>query len=95
VKFDWDAEKARINLAKHGVSFEEAETVFAPAKPAIFEDMPHSDAQWRYVAIGFSAKQRLLAVFFAREEDLVRIISARKATKNEEAAYGQALRQGQ
>jgi len=47
LRFDWDAGKARKNEAKHGVSFDEAETVFAPAKPLILDDLAHSDEEWR------------------------------------------------
>ena len=89
-RFTWDAGKAAANLRKHGVLFEEAQTVFAPAKPAIFDDLAHSNAEWRYVAIGFSVKQCVLAVFFTIDGEVVRIISARKATRTESGIYAKA-----
>ena len=60
MEFDWDASKAAKNRRKHGVSFEEAQEVFAAA--AIFEDFGHSDREPRYLAIGFSGKGRMLTV---------------------------------
>jgi uncharacterized DUF497 family protein len=91
MKFDWDAGKAATNRRKHGISFEEAEDMFAAA--AIFEDFSHSEHEPRYLAIGFSAKGRMLTVVFTRQDvGVYRIISARKATKQEHKRYGQAKR---
>lgn len=92
MRFDWDEGKAKTNLAKHGVSFEEAETIFEPARPPIFDDLAHSGAEWRYFAIGFSVKRRLLVVFFTRERGVVRIISARRPTRKETEMYEKAIR---
>jgi uncharacterized DUF497 family protein len=92
MEIDWNAGKAKSNLAKHGVSFEEAGTVFEPARPAIFDDLEHSDRETRYIAIGFSGKNRLLVVSFVRRSGRLRIISAPKATKKESVHYAQAKR---
>ncbi len=81
MEFEWDVAKAAANRRKHGVSFEEASTIFYPAKPEIFDDDAHSEEEMRYVAIGFSEKARLLTVAFVRRGDVVRIFSARRATK--------------
>lgn len=90
--FEWDDAKARANLAKHGVRFDEAEGVFA--SPAIFEDHDHSEREPRYLAIGYSGKGRLLTVVFTRRgPGVYRIISARKATRREREHYDEAKRQ--
>lgn len=90
--FDWDADKAARNLRKHGVPFEEGETIFAGA--AIFEDFDHSEKEPRYAAIGFSTKGRLLAVSFTRTgPEMYRLISVRRATRQERAQYGEAKQQ--
>jgi hypothetical protein len=92
MKFDWDAAKAKANLAKHGVSFEQAQEVFE--SPVIFEDFAHSERESRYIAIGFSSKGRLLAVACTRlEAGMYRIISARKATRKEQERYAKAKRE--
>ena len=91
MKFDWDAAKAAANFRKHGVSFEEAEEVFAAA--AIFDDLGHSEAEPRYVAIGFSSKGRLLTVAFTIPIAGVCRIIARKATKREQEQYAKEKHQ--
>ena len=84
VIFEWDGEKARRNLEKHGVSFEEALTVFADPLARILDDEDHSSAELREIIIGLSARARLLIVSFTeRREDRIRIVSARKATAAE------------
>ncbi len=91
--FEWDVGKAKANLAKHGVSFEEAKDIFAA--PAVFEDVGHSETEARYLAIGFSAKSRVLTVVFVRlGENWYRIISARCSTKKEQALYAKEKQQG-
>lgn len=93
VKFEWDEQKAASNLSKHGVSFDEASTVFADSLAVIFDDDAHSDDELREIIIGHSILQRLLLVSFTeRGEDLVRIISARKATKRERKDYEEGTR---
>jgi len=85
VRFDWDPEKAASNLKKHGVSFEEAASVFADPLALYSEDPSHPE---RTRVIGVSTGRRLLfCVFVDRDEDEFRIISARKATAHERRRY--------
>jgi uncharacterized DUF497 family protein len=91
--FEWDEDKAVLNLQKHDVSFEEASTVFADPLAAIFDDEEHSHDEIREIAIGRTILQRLvLVVFTERREDLIRIISARKATRREQRDYEEGTR---
>ncbi len=85
--FEWDVNKATANIAKHGVSFEEAATVFRDAIAAIFDDENHSDEELREIIIGHSDSNRLLLVCFTERDDAIRIISARKATRRERRDY--------
>jgi uncharacterized DUF497 family protein len=88
LSFEWDENKAKSNARKHDVTFEEASTVFADSLGAIFEDEEHSEDELRELLIGHSVLQRLLIVSFTeRGKDVVRIISARKATKRERKDY--------
>ena len=88
LSFEWNESKAESNARKHDVTFEEASTVFADPLGAIFEDEEHSDDELRELLIGHSVLQRLLIVSFTeRGKDVVRIISARKATKRERKDY--------
>jgi uncharacterized DUF497 family protein len=93
IRFSWDAAKAEENLGKHGVSFEEASTVFADENARLKHDPDHSQEEDRFILLGFSAKLRLLIVCHAsRENDgVIRIISARKATPSERKQYGSYL----
>jgi uncharacterized protein len=91
IKFEWDPRKADANQSKHGVSFEEALTVFADRLARIFDDIRYSDRERREIIIGHSSKGRLLVVSFV-ERDGVRIISARKATKVERHDYEEGTR---
>jgi uncharacterized protein len=85
VNFSWDGEKAKTNLAKHGVSFQEAVEVFRDPLALVVEDLAHPE---RLVVIGSSRGGRLLlVVFIEREEDQIRIISARLATSQERRNY--------
>jgi uncharacterized DUF497 family protein len=88
IRFEWDPQKARGNLKKHGVSFEEASTVFFES-PHVFLDPDHSDDEDRLVAFGYSHRHRVLMVVHCYLEgaDVIRIISARKATKKEKKNY--------
>jgi uncharacterized DUF497 family protein len=90
VRFSWDEEKAAENVRKHGVSFEEAVTVFADENARLKQDTTHSTEEDRFILLGFSANLRLLIVCHAYREDdeVIRIISARKATPNERRQYG-------
>ena len=93
MRFAWDDAKADENRRKHGVSFEEASTVFSDENARLKHDPDHSHEEDRFVLLGFSAKLRLLLVCHAyRENDeVIRIISARKTTPNERRQYGSYL----
>jgi uncharacterized DUF497 family protein len=89
-EFEWDPVKARRNLKKHGVSFEEASTIFDDPLFISFLDEEHSEAEERQITIGMSNKTRLLMAAHTERKKLIRMISARKATKNEETFYNEA-----
>jgi uncharacterized DUF497 family protein len=91
LKFEWDSAKAAANRRKHRVSFEEARTVFTDPNAYFENDDTHSGFEVRIKAIGFSERPRLLTVIFTRRDETTRIISARKTTAAEEAAYAQKL----
>ena len=86
---EWDEEKAQSNLIKHGISFEEAATVFDDPVAVTFSDQEHSEMEARYVTIGYSTQPRLLLVINTERDDNIRIISARKATTAERKSYEQ------
>jgi uncharacterized DUF497 family protein len=83
LRFEWDRAKAAANLAKHGVSFEEAATVFRDPLSATGSDPDHSLGEERFVAFGVSTAGRLLAVSHADIDDTIRIISASRDTRRE------------
>ena len=83
MRFSWDRSKSEKNLRKHGVSFEEAFTVFADPLSATFEDIRHSLTEERAVTIGYSARGRLLVVCHTDLHASIRLISARRATRGE------------
>jgi uncharacterized DUF497 family protein len=85
--FEWDAGKARENEEKHGVSFEEATTVFGPGKSQLGFDVEHSKDEDRFIIIGFSGRGRLLTVWHTFREPHIRIIGARLATAAERRNY--------
>ena len=85
--FEWDAQKAAINKKKHGVSFEEASTVFGDPLSVTIDDPLHSVGEERFVIIGRSYKQRTLVVVHAERGNNIRIISARLATSPEKRTY--------
>lgn len=87
LQFEWDARKAKANEAKHGVSFEEALTVFVDPLARIFDDKEHSESERREIVIGNSDKRNLILVSFVEAENRVRLISARKATRMERKDY--------
>jgi len=89
LKFEWDNEKYKLNAKKHGVSFEEAQTVFYDEHALQFFDPEHSEYEDRFILLGTSFKSKTLIVChcFREEETKIRIISARKADKIEEQAY--------
>ena len=85
--FEWDADKATKNLSKHGVSFDEAKTVFNDRLYIDFYDPAHSDEEERYLVIGESSNDRLLIVSYTERGDTARLISAREATAAERKDY--------
>jgi uncharacterized DUF497 family protein len=89
IAFEWDGRKNAENRRKHGVSFEEAQSVFLDEGAVQFFDEPHSSSEDRFVMLGMSSHHRLLVVAhaFRRRDLVIRIISARKATKNEAGHY--------
>ena len=93
IRFEWDPRKARSNAQKHGVSFEEAQSVFLDEQALLLEDPEHSEDEDRFILLGLSASLRLLVVIHAlRSRDVIRIISARKATRLETHEYENRLR---
>jgi uncharacterized DUF497 family protein len=85
VRFEWDQRKAKANLRKHGVSFEEACTVFDDPNARLGFDSEHADTEDRFVLQGYSAKARFVLVYHCyRYDDVVRIISARKGSLGDE-----------
>ena len=87
LRFKWDPRKAAANRAKHKVSFEEAVTAFGDPLGRITNDPRHSEDEQRYVLLGLSERQRLLAVMFTERGEAIRLISARKATRRERRDY--------
>ena len=87
VEFEWDPKKAANNLRKHGVSFEEAATVFNDSLAAYYVDPDHSIAEKRYLTIGASTRGRLMHIAFADRAGRIRIIQARKLTNKERQLY--------
>jgi uncharacterized DUF497 family protein len=83
MQFEWDREKERRNLRKHGVSFDEAVTVFYDPLAATFDDPDHSISEHRLITVGFSSKGHLLVVSHIERGNIIRIISARLATAQE------------
>ena len=90
IKFEWDSVKAAANIKKHGVSFEEAQSVFYDEFAVQFFDDDHSSDEERFLLLGMSTGARLLLVCHCEREagHVIRIISARNATKRESAFYG-------
>jgi len=83
MRFEWDGSKAASNLEKHGVSFDEAVTVFHDPLAATFEDPDHSEDETRLVTVGYSARRRLLVVCHVERGPATRLITARRATARE------------
>lgn len=90
LRFDWDPAKARENRRKHGIAFEEAQTVFADDSAILLTDAAHSGEEDRFHLLGLSARLRLLVVIHCYRERArtIRLISARPATPTERAQYG-------
>ncbi|MEH2213096.1 BrnT family toxin [Nostoc sp.] len=89
MEFEWNELKATANLTKHGVSFEEAKTVFDNVLAVIFDDEAHSVNEKREIIIGHSRNNRLLLISFTERSNIIRIISARLATRREREDYEQ------
>ncbi|MCI8716271.1 MAG: BrnT family toxin [Oscillospiraceae bacterium] len=89
LRFEWDPEKNEINKRKHQVSFEEAQTVFYDEEAKVIDDPDHSADEERFIILGFSKRANLLVVChcYRASETVIRIISARKATKTEMRQY--------
>ena len=93
IRFEWDSQKAASNEKKHGISFEEAQSVFFDEQALLLEDPQPRHEEERFILLGLSASLRLLVVVHAlRERDVIRIISARKATRKEKREYEIRLR---
>ena len=92
--FEWDSKKDTANIKKHGVSFEEARTVFFDESAIQFFDPDHSDDEDRFILLGLSLKPRVLVVCrcFRESETVVRLISARKADQEEVQEYWRGRR---
>jgi uncharacterized DUF497 family protein len=91
-QFEWDVEKARQNVRKHGVSFDEAVTAFSDRLSALLPDPDHSAGEERYLVMGQSTRGRLLVVSFVERPPRTRIISARLATRRERHDYEEGQR---
>jgi uncharacterized DUF497 family protein len=87
MRFEWDENKAAANLEKHGVSFEEAATVFGDPISDTFDDPDHSAEERRFVIIGMSEKGKMLIVAHTDDGEIVRLISAREPTRGEREFY--------
>ena len=91
LRFEWDPAKNALNRRKHGVSFSEATTVFADETALLIDDPDHSDAEDRFVLLGLSSRLRVLVVVhcYRADDAVIRLISARKADRQERARYAQ------
>jgi len=89
LRFEWDPGKATLNFKKHGVSFDEARTVFFDERARLIDDPDHSDGEDRFILLGLSSAMRVVLVCHCLrgEDQLIRIISARKATPRESKSY--------
>ena len=89
VRFEWDENKNIANRKKHNISFEEAQTAFYDDNALLIDDPDHSEEEERFILLGFSHRANLLVVChcYRQSESVIRIISARRATKNEEKDY--------
>ena len=93
IRFEWNRPKSLANKRKHGVSFEEARTVFYDEDAIQFDDPDHSENENRFIMVGMSFKLRVLVVFHCeRDGDIIRIISARKAVRHEMKYYEEGRR---
>lgn len=91
MRFEWDPEKAASNATKHGVTFEEAQTVFQDDLFVTFEDPDHSQDENRFIIMGQSTKKNLLVVSYTERRNSIRLISARPATRKERRTYEEEI----
>lgn len=91
MRFEWDPEKAASNARKHGVTFEEAQTVFQDDLFVTFEDPDHSQDENRFIIMGQSTKKNLLVVSYTERRKTLRLISARQATRKERRTYEEEI----
>ncbi len=89
--YEWNARKARANLRKHGVSFEEAATIFLDPLALTFPDPPHSSEEEREITIGYSTRGQAIFAAHCQRGIRIRIISARKATRGERKQYEEGI----
>lgn len=89
LQFEWDSKKAQSNKRKHGITFEEASTIFGDPLSMTIPDPAHSVGEDRFITVGTSANGKLIVVVHTERDDIIRIISARKATSNETRQYEQ------
>jgi hypothetical protein len=94
LRFEWDHAKAIANKRKHGISFEEAQSVFVDEAAVLIDDPDHSRQEERFLLVGLSAGLRVLTVShcYRKADEVIRIISARKSTRNERDAYSRRWR---
>ena len=90
MRFEWDSEKAKSDLAKHGGSFAEAMTIFGDPLELTIADPDHSEGEYRFLSIGLSSARRLLVVSYTERGDQIRVISAREAIAKERRQYESA-----
>jgi len=93
MRFEWDANKALLNFAKHGISFREAAEVFSDPDAVEFYDTFHSHNEIRFSLVGFSSRRLLFVVYTVRSTNTTRLISARKANSLERRIYEQRINQ--
>jgi uncharacterized protein len=93
LRFDWDERKNKANRTKHGIWFEEAQSVFDDPRARLFHDPEHSEEEERFILVGMSFAARVLIVVhcYREQEQVVRIISARKATRKEAGTYEEGI----
>ena len=89
LRFEWDSKKTLSNKRRHGITFEQASTIFGDPLSITVHDPAHSIGEDRFITIGTSINDKLIVVVHTDRNDIIRIISARKATKNERSQYEQ------
>jgi uncharacterized DUF497 family protein len=87
LRFEWNRKKALLNIRKHGITFEEASTIFGDSLSLTIPDSYHSIGEDRFITIGTSVRGRIVVVVHTENHDVIRIISARKTTRNERNQY--------